>query len=311
RNRSIAGQNLPPEFDFRPTQMVYKEPARKIVYEDAMGSKGTALMDPRMTRAMDPLHWRSDRSPMANVRETTNGSVAQLNHMLRFSRNSQTLIRKYDQPTVSTKISEPAGARKPLVRGRTPQEIARGAKAPQSAVQAPSMEKIQKIIDPRRGFRPGSGAGVAEYLADKPQVVESLASQAQRNEERRNEAVYQIGAGSFTEKQIRSLPPGYVKALTERAEQRKSKQAKPTVMFDPKESRGLSPRGQYTEIPRPGLVDIGNGKYVRPEQVGLVRDGTIGAFGDNAQPQTSGVSKIAAFALIGLGIVGAVMLVKR
>lgn len=287
RNRNFAIQQMPPEFSIEPTKMYFSEPPRKIVFEDEISQSGTSFMSPKLQRLMDPVRWQTGRTPMDNVRQSDQGVITRLTQMHRHAQTPMTVIRKLQRPqNVNTRIDEPT--KRPTIKGRTPQQIARGAKsmARQIPARQPSQQKIDRILRRRSSsLRPEAMATYAKELQQAtPQTVDAIYSRLEKADRQREQIVHKVGAKSLTESQLRSLPAGYVRELQKRADRRLNSQPKQRVMFDPRESRGMSSHGQYSSIPRPGLVEAAPGKYVRPEQVGLAPRQSIGRLGNNAQP---------------------------
>jgi len=314
RNPSLAAQNMPPEFRFKPTKIYYDKPPRNTVYEDALGSGGKAPIDPRLQRLLDPITWKSDRSPVANMQQSAHGVISKLIHEHKHSQTPRTIIRKnVPKITINTRHEEQPGARQPLMRGnRTPQQVARGVKTTHRPVRpGPDINKINAILDPRRGFKPGSAEAYRNLLMQAtPESVEQIAAKAERAAEKREEPTTSIGSHQFTDAELQAAPPGLIKVMVDRELQRRTKKNKPRVMFDPRESRGLSTHGQYTTIPRPGLVEFEPGKFMRPEQLGMTANEAVVAMDSNGQPKpkVGGGSILlglgaAALAILGLSMV--------
>jgi len=309
RNTQLAAQNMPPEFKFQPTRMYYNAPPSKIIYEDAMGSSGKSPMDPRLQAILDPIHWAAGRGGEQNFEKTSRGVIAHLTQQFRHSQTPITRIRKHDRPqNINRIIEEAPGARRPRVRGyRTPEEVARGAKAKQPSVKPqPDLDKMAMLLDPRRGFRVGSRRSYAKFLSTlKKETVDSMAAPMMKRIEQENAPRVRIGGSEYTKNQLQSLPPGYVRTLIERQKRRAASQAKPQVMFDPKESKGMSSDGQYTTLEKPGLIEIEEGKWVKPEQLGMAAASIDeGIEVTNMQPKSS---KWRGAAAIGLLLVGTIV----
>jgi len=309
-NRRLAAQNMPPEFTFKPTRIYYDEPPGNVIYEDALGSRGKAPIDARSQQRMDPIHWSRGKG-IENMQRTAEGLVSHLTHTHAHSQTPRTIVRKHvNKHTVNTIIREPKSLRQPRVKGyRTPQQVAKGAKSKDFTPTMPvDVDKLNKITDPRRGFRRSSSNALMQHLAQHPQTVEALARKIERREEREMEERVRVGGAELTQAQLASMPAGYVKELIRRQQIRDAQQVKPRVMFDPRESKGQATHGQFSNLPQPGLVEVEPGKYMRPEQLGMQPDGAIGKLGSNAQPEHSALSNAAwaggvvLAAVLGLGL---------
>lgn len=268
-NASLAGKNLPAEFQFRPTRMYYSEPPRNIIYEDALGSNGQAPLDPTSERMLDPVHWQSGRSPIDNMKRTTQGVVSRMTHHLRHERSTRpALIRNLNRETTQTHIEEAPGARQPRLRGyRTPQEVAKGAKLKRSVDPGPTLEKVRQITASKRGFTSAAKRSYEGLLAHgRQEVVENLATQLEYADKKKNEPRIRIGGSELTRSALASMPPGYRKEIFKRRAKRDAQEIRPRVRFDPRETKGLANHGQFTKVYRPGLKPIGDGLYAYPEQ---------------------------------------------
>jgi len=313
-NPNLAAPGMPPEFQFRPTKMIYDEPPGNVIYEDALGSSGTSYLDPANQRRMDPIHW-SRAGGVANMQRTAHGLISHMVHSHRASWSPKTVLRKFERGTLNTTIVEPKGARRPRLKGhRTPEEVARGAKAQSPALKPQaSPSDMAKIMDPRRGFRRGRSRALESFLRSHPRVARSLASRVDRRREKANAERVRVGGAEVTQSQYASMPPGYVKELLRRRAMREARRPKPQVAFDPRESKGLATHGEYSTIPRPGTVEVAPGKYMRPEQLGMEQDVAIGAFGAVAQPKASSPLRDAALigGIVVFGVLGAALLLRR
>ena len=268
RNRSLAAQNLPPEFKFSPTKMYYGEPPRNVIYEDVW-SEGQAPIDATSERMLDPIRWQSGRSPMDNVRRGTQGVVSRLTHHLRHQgATKRTRMHKFQKETITTHIEEERGARAPRVKDRTPLEIARGAKLRKTYDPAPDLEQVLSITSGRRGFTPGSKRSYAALMSHmKSDVITTLAAQHQLADAKKEARRVRMGTGEFTPDQVASMPPGYIKEIIRRRKKRDAQAIRSRVRFDPRETKGRATHGEYTTMYRPGLVPVGDGKFVHPSSV--------------------------------------------
>lgn len=315
QNPNLAAEGMPPEFRFKPTTILYDEPPGNIIYEDAMGSSGKAPLDPRLQRGMDPIHWSRGKG-IQNMQRTAEGLISHLTHTHAVSQTPRTIMRKHqDKQTVNTFVKEPPGARQPRVKGyRTPQQVARGAKMKDFTTRPQGdPDKMAMITDPRRGFRPQSRSGFMQWLSQRrPETVDALARRMERREEKLTGERIRVGGSEFTQAQIAAMPAGYMREMIRRQRLRETKMPKPPVAFDPRESKGLATHGEYTKLARPGLVKVGEGKYVRPSQLGIERDVAIGRLGNNAQPKaglSAGEMLFMGGAVVA-GLLGVLFLVK-
>lgn len=319
RNRSLAAQNLPPEFKFAPTRMFYGEPPRNKVYEDVYGSSGQAPLDDVSERLLDPIRWQSGRSPLDNVRRSTEGVVSRLTHHLRHEgATKRTRMHKFQKETITTHIEEPRGARAPRVKNRTPLDIARGAKLKKTYDPAPDLEKVRSITSGNRGFTPRSKRSYAALMKHmKADVITTLAAQHEMADAKKETRRIRMGLGEFTPDQVASMPPGYIKEIIRRRKRRDAQAIKSRVRFDPRETKGRANHGEYTTMYRPGLVPIGEGKFVHPSTVSpgatyhsaLLPQG-FGSLGETSESKAGdlkGALGIAGALLAGLAGIGLLM----
>ena len=306
----MSQQQMPPEFQFRETEILKDAPDGRTIHEDAMGSSGRAPIYHALARQMDPLHWREG---FQSASRRTHRTVGELIHEQRFSQTPHNGVRKIaaSSRSVNTIHAEAPGARRPTPRGYATVEAAvRGQKLKDTTqVEVADPNKLAWLSDPRRGWREGGvPKSFSRFLQQHPAYVNQMGQIPGTAPANSSAASMAAGdANALASGAQSSAVMSYAEEMARAKLERETAGKRPQPRFLPSESDYRSTSGQFSTRPGPGLIEIEEGKWVRPDQLDSTPPGSYGDYGtdsiqmgDNYQPAGMDAGKKRAI-LFGLG----------